>query len=176
MIGNSSAIGEEIGTEVGTDLTGGGGIDTDDGSSTESIEDPPRFIPAEPYDLLPGYCCGTGPYNETTVEHHLKNSTGYVKITKAAVVNRVMPCPSRLYPNRPTEKDCYNYELRYYTITKQVSQRHHCSVTREYACKDDVTVCCSDYIPYQGHCFTQEQCDQQNWLNRLMGLPEDCGV
>ena len=51
MIGNSSAIGEEIGTEVGTDLTGGGGIDTDDGSSTESIEDPPVFIPAEPYDL-----------------------------------------------------------------------------------------------------------------------------
>ena len=51
MIGNSSAIGEDIGTEVGTDLTGGGGIDTDDGSSTESIEDPPVFIPAEPYDL-----------------------------------------------------------------------------------------------------------------------------
>merc|ERR1712121_108759 len=166
VIGQCCAFGEEIGKDIGGD---GGGD-----ASSDSIEDPHIFIPAEPLDLMRGWCCGSGPYNVTTVEHYLKNRTVDVAITKAAVVNRVMPCPSKLYPNRKTEADCYNYEQRYYTITKQVSQKHHGKVTREFACKDDVYVCCPDHIFIQGiYCFSQEECEQHNRLQRMMGLPEE---
>jgi len=173
------SIGEPIGESIGTEAnviinynSGGSGSQT-----AGSHEDPPLFIPAEPLKLLTGWCCGTGPHNVSTVEHYVKSFSMYTSISKAAILSRVtFTCPGILYPNRKTEAECYIYTQRYYFQTKLITKNYHRTVTREYACKDDVHVCCPDYISYRDSCVTQSECDRQNKMRERQGLPADCGV
>jgi len=160
-----SAIGEKIGEKIVLET-----------SDADSIEDPPVFVPAEPVTLQTGWCCEGEAYNVTTVEHYLRNETMHDSYSKAAVYGKVSgPCPSRLYPNRPTEADCINYVQRYYIVTRVISRKHHRATTREYACATHG--CCAGYFSYRkDYCLTQAECDFENQIARMTGQPETCGI
>ena len=41
------------------------------------------------------------------------------------------------------------------SVAKEISTRHHRTVTREEACKDNVLVCCPNFFSYHGNCVSK---------------------